>query len=348
MRVRTVWTWGVPIVALLVVTACALDSNPTAVSSLPPNVDQKDEVTEGLALHAGPQVDEPPPNVDQKDEVTEGNEAPESTPAVEFSCTNVEMVRARFSQPGYVEHNKVGLYVFFWGIPEGEKRLRIWWDYMGRRDVSRDVRIESGEESFENVLEHVYEGLTEPTTFVVRVQVIVDGLRGQCARNREVDVRPPPSGVQTSGVQTPGVQTAFVGPVDNTIGDSRISSSVSFGLKFTVFRTMTLRSVRVYPRGTGTLVVQISDTDGNPIGSSSAAITIPGDQRVSVGMTLPPGDYEISLTGTSLSPLGLYWNSSEVAFAFPYTVPGVVSINSATGDVLNEYNYFYNWEVSWQ
>ena len=304
-----------------------------------------------------------PPNVDQKDEVSEGKEAPESTPAAEFSCTNVEMVRARFSQPGYVEHNKVGLYVFFRGIPEGEKRLRIWWDYLGRRDVSRDVRIESGEESFENVLEHVYEGLTEPTTFVVRVQVIVDGLRGQCARNREVDVRPPPSGVQTSGVQTsgvqtsgvqtpgvqtPGVQTAFVGPVDNTIGDSRISSSVSFGLKFTVFRTMTLRSVRVYPRGTGTLVVQISDTDGNPIGSSSAAITTPGDQRVSVGMTLPPGDYEISLTGTSLSPLGLYWNSSEVAFAFPYTVPGVVSINSATGDVLNEYNYFSNWEVSWQ
>ena len=326
MRVRTVWTWGVPIVALLVVTACALDSNPTAVSSLPPNA-----------------VSSLPPNVDQKDEVTEGNEAPESTPAVEFSCTNVEMVRARFSQPGYVEHNKVGLYVFFRGIPEGEKRLRIWWDYLGRRDVSRDVRIESGEESFENVLEHVYEGLTEPTTFVVRVQVIVDGLRGQCARNREVDVRPPPSGVQTSGVQT-----AFVGPVDNTIGDSRISSSVSFGLKFTVFRTMTLRSVRVYPRGTGTLVVQISDTDGNPIGSSSAAITTPGDQRVSVGMTLPPGDYEISLTGTSLSPPGLYWNSSGVAFAFPYTVPGVVSINSATGDVLSEYNYFYNWEVSWQ
>ena len=52
-----------------------------------------------------------PPNVDQKDEVSEGKEAPESTPAAEFSCTNVEMVRARFSQPGYVEHNKVGLYV---------------------------------------------------------------------------------------------------------------------------------------------------------------------------------------------------------------------------------------------
>ena len=173
----------------------------------------------------------------------------------------------------------------------------------------------------------------------------MDGLRGQCARNREVDVRPPPSGVQPSGVQT-----AFVGPVDNIIGVSQISSSYSFGLKFTVFRTMTLRSVRVYPEGTGTLVVQISDTDGYPIGSSSAAITTPGDQRVSVGMTLPPGDYEISLTGTSLSPPGLSWNfsSSGVAFPYPYTVPGVVSITSTTDDLLIAYNYFYNWEVSWQ
>ena len=197
----------------------------------------------------------------------------------------------------------------------------------------------------EGSAEQAIESQSEPTTFVVRVQVSVDGLRGQCARNREVDVRPPPSGVQPSGVQT-----AFVGPVDNTIGVSQISSSYSFGLKFTVFRTMTLRSVRVYPEGTGTLVVQISDTDGYPIGSSSAAITTPGDQRVSVGMTLPPGDYEISLTGTSLSPPGLSWNfsSSGVAFPYPYTVPGVVSITSTTDDLLIAYNYFYNWEVSWQ
>ena len=94
MRVRTVWTWGVPIVALLVVAACARDSNPTAVSSLPPNVDQKDEVSEG-------------------------KEAPESTPVEEFSCTNVEMVRARFSQPGYVEHNKVGALCVFPGYSRG-------------------------------------------------------------------------------------------------------------------------------------------------------------------------------------------------------------------------------------
>ena len=31
-------------------------------------------------------------------------------------------------------------------------------------------------------LSHVINAATEPTTFVVRVQVIVDGLRGQCAR----------------------------------------------------------------------------------------------------------------------------------------------------------------------
>ena len=326
MRVRTVWTWGVPIVALLVVAACARDSNPTAVSSLPPNVDQKDEVSEG-------------------------KEAPESTPAAEFSCTNVEMVRARFSQPGYVEHNKVGLYVFFRGIPEGEKRLRIWWDYLGRRDVSRDIRIESGEESFENVLEHVYEGLTEPTTFVVRVQVIVDGLRGECARNREVDVRPPPSGVQPSGVQT-----AFVGLDENEESHGRNSSlDYSQGLKFTVLRTMTLRSVRVYSEGTGTLVVRISETEGDLIETRSAAIDRAGRQRVSVGVTLLRGDYEISATGTSLSPpgsgLSWSWSGTRVPYPYPYTVPGVVSITSSYGSEygdLNAYNYFYDWEVSWQ
>ena len=75
-----------------------------------------------------------------------------------------------------------------------------------------------------------------------------------------------------------------------------------------------------------------------------------GDQRVSVGMTLPPGDYEISLTGTSLSPPGMPVTTSAVVF--PYTVPEVVRITSAvTTDVSNVHNYFYyfyNWEVSWQ
>ena len=181
-------------------------------------------------------------------------------------------------------------------------------------------------------LSHVINAATEPTTFVVRVQVIVDGLRGQCARNREVDVRPPPSGVQPSGVQT-----AFVRPVDHTFGAWVFSDDHSFGLTFTVLRTMTLRSVRVYPEGTGTLVVRISDADGKRIGSSSAVIRDSGDQRVSVGMTLPPGDYEISLTGTSLSPPGMPVTTSAVVF--PYTVPEVVRITSAvTTDVSNVHN----------
>ncbi len=322
MRVRTVWTWGAPIVALLVVAACAGDSNPTptGVSSLPSNIVQEEE------------------------EAPESNS--ETTPPEEFNCTNVEIVRARFSQPGYVEHNKAGLYVFFRGIHEGEKRLRIWWNYLERRDVSRDVRIESGEESFEDVLEHVYEGLTELMTFVVRVQVMVDGLRGECARNREVDVRPPPS---PSGGQAPPVQTAFVGPTDNTFGDVSFGRPPFYtdGLEFTVFRTMTLRSVKVYPNGIGTLVIQILDAGGSPVGSSSTIITESGEQRVPVGLTLLPGDYKTSLAGTTLSSRDEVGRNFTGA-TYPYIEDGVVSITGVTVGSDAEYHYLYNWEVSWQ
>ena len=133
-----------------------------------------------------------------------------------------------------------------------------------------------------------------------------------------------------------------------------IALDYSQGLKFTVLRTMTLRSVKVQSEGTGTLVVRISETEGDLIETRSAAIDRAGRQRVSVGVTLLRGDYEISATGTSLSTeSGLSWNWSgaRVPHPYPYTVPGVVSITSSYGSEygdLNAYNYFYDWEVSWQ
>ena len=88
-----------------------------------------------------------------------------------FTCADVDEARVRVNS---VEDNRVGLHVSISGIPEGDKRLRVRW----RRDVFREVRIGSAEESFADVLEYVYGGLTEPETFIVRVELLVDGRSG--------------------------------------------------------------------------------------------------------------------------------------------------------------------------
>ena len=131
-----------------------------------------------------------------------------------FSCADADEVRVRVNS---VEDNRVGLHVRISGIPEGGKRLRVRW----RRDVVRDVRIGSAEDSFSDVLSYVYGGLTGPETFVVRVELLVDGRSGSCSRNRRVRVRPPASAhdgassdADTTG--TPGSDTDTTGTGSDT------------------------------------------------------------------------------------------------------------------------------------
>ena len=72
----------------------------------------------------------------------------------DFDCTHVEIVRVRFSSPGYVEDDNVGLYVYFTGLPEGPKRLRIWWDYENDAVHFFDFRFPEEATEIEEVYEH--------------------------------------------------------------------------------------------------------------------------------------------------------------------------------------------------
>ena len=133
-----------------------------------------------------------------------------------FSCADVDEARVRVNS---VEDNRVGLHVRISGIPEGGKRLRVRW----RRDVVRDVRIGSAEDSFSDVLSYVYGGLTGPETFVVRVELLVDGRSGSCSRNRRVRVRPPASahdgGSSDADTTGTGSDTSVWKPGDNYYGE---------------------------------------------------------------------------------------------------------------------------------
>lgn len=113
----------------------------------------------------------------------------------DFNCTNVEEVRVRFSDPGFVDRLNVGLFVKFIAIPDGTKTLRVWWDYDTAFDQYQDISVGDGDINpedasrfdIEMVIEHAY---TSAGTKRVRVELILEDETGNCARNREVVVTP--------------------------------------------------------------------------------------------------------------------------------------------------------------
>jgi hypothetical protein len=115
----------------------------------------------------------------------------------EFNCTNVQHVQARFSSPGFVNDNVVGLFVEFMGFPDVNRRLRVWWDEENAPELYQDVSLEDTEIhrvgdliAFDKIVEHTYVGLTEPKEFRVRVELFLGDLTGNCARVRRVTVGP--------------------------------------------------------------------------------------------------------------------------------------------------------------
>lgn len=112
----------------------------------------------------------------------------------DFTCENVEEVRVRFSDPGFVDRLNVGLFVKFIGIPPGTKTLRIWWDFE-TDDTYQDVDVGDGDVNPEHeslfdvemIVEHAYSTGGDKR---VRVELILEGETGNCSRNRDVFVTP--------------------------------------------------------------------------------------------------------------------------------------------------------------
>lgn len=118
----------------------------------------------------------------------------------DFNCTNVRDVRARFSEPGFVDDTNVGFFVYFGGVQDTNMTLRLWWDVENAPESFEDVPLEDGDVYRENdlmtvdkVVEHNYSDVVAPTHKRVRVELILADQTGNCARVRDVDVMPPPT-----------------------------------------------------------------------------------------------------------------------------------------------------------
>ncbi len=263
--------------------------------------------------------------------------------AEDFDCTHVENVRVRFSTPGFVHDDRVGLYVYFSGLPEGPKRLRVWWDYENDGIHFRDFVFPDEVAVIEEVYEHRYLDLREPTEMLVRVELIRDGLTGNCPRNRRVLVAPP---VGASTPSAPATQTAFVGPPIGSVDNYDLA--YADGVRFTVLTPLTIDGVWVDPGAGGTLGISLWDSSGSTLLNSRTLLVSSGPQQVGLGFSLAPGDYVLTLDGTSIGLPGV--GATFGGASYPYQIPGVITLTDSAfgfGSFFGWYFFLYDWQVTW-
>jgi uncharacterized protein YdeI (BOF family) len=109
-----------------------------------------------------------------------------------FSCDEVVEVRARFSDPGFVAGDIVGLYLAYLGAPAGQKTLEVDW---GDGEVDR-ARIGEGSPNGEGLFDldgvvgHEYVSIKGTEEKSVRADLFIEGREGSCSRVRTVTVSP--------------------------------------------------------------------------------------------------------------------------------------------------------------
>ena len=111
-----------------------------------------------------------------------------------FSCEDIVEVRARFSDPGFVAGNVVGLYLAYRGVPAGMKTLEITWDEANPSESTESFEVGEGRPRDDGLFDlegdvgHEYPGVSATVTKSVRIRLKLQGRDGSCTRVREVTV----------------------------------------------------------------------------------------------------------------------------------------------------------------
>ncbi|MCH2234213.1 MAG: T9SS type A sorting domain-containing protein [Crocinitomicaceae bacterium] len=135
-----------------------------------------------------------------------------------------------------------------------------------------------------------------------------------------------------------------VGPADNTYGGGGYFDFDTRGLFFDAIAPFEFISVTVYAESPGTRTIQILDGDGGSVVHTMDANLVTGENVVTLNWDIDAySGYWMTIDGF----VELYRNN-DAATAFPYTIPGLVSItgnNVTGGDAGNYYYFFYDWNV---
>jgi len=140
-----------------------------------------------------------------------------------------------------------------------------------------------------------------------------------------------------------------VGITDSTVGSGGSYTRYDEGLEFTALNDFVIDSVFVYPYSTGTVQVNLVDNETN-ITLQSKSFSIPSGavyQKTSLPLNMAiEGGYDYKLNAIGTIDSGLYITTT---MAYPYVVPGVVSINRSIDFIsayTDSYYFFYDWHVS--
>lgn len=110
------------------------------------------------------------------------------------------------------------------------------------------------------------------------------------------------------------------------------------GLIFDVYKSSKLISVKVYTLSSGNTTIKLLNSGGTTLQSKNVSL-VSGWNTVILDFDLPIAN-DLQLQGKDL------WRHNS-GINYPYTIPGILSINksSASSTPLNYYYYFYEWEV---
>ncbi len=137
------------------------------------------------------------------------------------------------------------------------------------------------------------------------------------------------------------------GAVNAGIGSQTPIAGNDFGLQFDVTQQATIEKVYISPAATGTVTINLRDTQGGPIlNTVTAPVTgFSGLVPVSLGFTVNPGTYRLEMAAGSAN---CYYNTNGALYPYtsagsPVTITGYLNPGFNVGGV---YYFFYNWEVN--
>lgn len=111
-------------------------------------------------------------------------------------------------------------------------------------------------------------------------------------------------------------------------------------LEFDANFPFTLQRVTVLSAGSGSRVIELRNAQGQVIASRTVTV-VPGEQVLDLNLPVPAGeDLQLGLGGNQAMLFTSYSN-----YSFPYEVPGVLTI---TGSNNGFYNFFFDWQISWE